>query len=101
MNIVGGGRGGGGGGFGGFGGGSSGITKTIATGLNFNNEWAKVKMSGSYFFSRTNNNQEQNSFRQTFFPNDSIAELTRDNRSNNTNQNHRFNIRVEYAIDTM
>lgn len=100
MNVI---RGGSGGGFGGFGGtgSSGGITKTLATGLNFNNEWSKVKMSGSYFFSRTNNNQQQNSFRQTFFPNDSIAELQKDSRSNNINQNHRFNVRVEYAIDSM
>jgi hypothetical protein len=101
MNIVRG--GGGGGGFGGFGGGgnSSGITKTLAAGLNFNNEWSKIKMSGSYFFSRTNNNREQNSFRKTTYPNDSTALLTSDNFSNNINQNHRFNIRVEYAIDSL
>jgi Outer membrane protein beta-barrel family/Carboxypeptidase regulatory-like domain len=98
MNLSGGGRGG----FGGFGGGgSTGITKTLATGLNYNNEWSKIKVSGSYFFSRTNNTQEQNSFRQTFFPNDSTAKQSRDVISNSINQNHRFNIRVEYAIDSM
>src|SRR5436190_5859352 len=98
MNVS-----GGRGGFGGFGGGgsSTGITKTLATGVNYNNEWKKIKVSGSYFFSRTNNDQEQNSYRQTFFANDSISKLTRDVRSNNINQNHRFNVRVEYAIDSM
>jgi hypothetical protein len=98
MNVS-----GGRGGFGGFGGGgsSTGITKTLATGVNYNNEWKKIKVSGSYFFSRTNNDQEQNSYRQTFFANDSISKLTKDVRSNNINQNHRFNIRAEYAIDSM
>lgn len=99
MNVSG---GRGGGGFGGFGGGGqTGITKTFATGLNYNNEWSKVKVSGSYFFNRSNNTQQQNSFRQTYFPNDSTANLTRDVISNSINQNHRFNMRFEYAIDSM
>ncbi|NOT50913.1 MAG: TonB-dependent receptor [Chitinophagaceae bacterium] len=113
--------GGGGGGTGGFGGGgmqmmstrgggasmfgiggnSSGITKSLSTGLNFNNEWGRVKLSGSYFFSNTNNSQDQNTFRQTFFPNDSNAYLTKNAIVNNKNQNHRFNIRFEWQIDSM
>jgi hypothetical protein len=98
MNVS-----GGRGGFGGFGGGgsSTGITKTLATGLNYNNEFNKVKIAGSYFFSRSNNTQKQDSYRETFFPNDSIAKLNRNTISNSINQNHRFNIRVEYAIDSM
>jgi hypothetical protein len=101
MNISMGGRGGGS--FGGMFGstGPTGITKTLATGLNYNNEWSKVKLSGSYFFSRSNNTQQQNSYRQTFFPNDSAALLNRDVISNSINQNHRINMRVEYAIDSM
>jgi hypothetical protein len=114
----GGGFGGGGGGFGGGGGmsmlstrgggffglgtGPSGITKSLSTGLNFNNEWGtKLKTSGSYFYSRSNADQEQNSYRQTFFPNDSIAYLTKNSVLNNINQNHRFNVRVEYLLDSM
>jgi hypothetical protein len=97
MNIS-----GGRGGFGGFGGGSStGITKTLATGLNYNTEFSKIKLAGSYFFNRSNNTQQQNSYRETYFPNDSIAKQNRDVFSNNINQNHRFNIRFEYAIDSM
>jgi hypothetical protein len=98
MNIS-----GGRGGFGGFGGGgsSTGITKTLATGLNYNTEFSKIKLAGSYFFNRSNNTQEQNSYRETYFPNDSTAKLNRDVFSNSINQNHRFNIRFEYAIDSM
>jgi hypothetical protein len=98
----GGGFGGGGGGFGGggmqmistrgggglFGGSSStGITKSLSSGINFNNEFAgKVKLSGSYFFSRTDNDQEQNSFRQDTFIPDTITNTTKNSTSNNINQ---------------
>ena len=94
----------GGGGMGGmFGGGTpTGITKSLSAGLNFNNEiGTKLKISGSYFYSSSNNEQRQNTYRQTFFPNDSIANMTKGSYSNNKNQNHRFNLRVEYQLDSM
>jgi|CXWL01.1.fsa_nt_gi hypothetical protein len=86
-----------------FGGASAtGITKSLSAGINFNNEiGTKFKISGSYFLSNTNNAQKQNTYRQTFFPDDSIAYLTKNSVSNNKNQNHRFNIRLEYMIDSM
>jgi hypothetical protein len=92
-----------GGGFGGFpGSGGSGISKTFSTGLNYVDEYAgKVKVSGSYFFSGTNTEQRQNSYRQTFFPSDSTAFTTSDLYSRNKNQNHRINLRAEYFIDSM
>ncbi len=94
----------GGGGFGGFGQGAgpTGIITSLSTGLNFNTEYkSKLKASGSYFFSRTNNEQRQETFRQTFFPGDSIAYQNRNSYSDNTNENHRVNMRIEYAIDSM
>jgi uncharacterized membrane protein YgcG len=94
----------GGGGFGGFGPstGPTGITTSLSTGLNFNTEYkTKLKASGSYFFSNSNNEQRQETYRQTFFPGDSIAYLNRNSYSDNTNQNHRVNMRIEYAIDSM
>jgi hypothetical protein len=112
----GGGFGGGSGGFGGggmqmmstrggssfFGGSSAtGITKSLSTGINFNNEFKKLKISGSYFFSGTNNDQEQNTFRQTSLFDDTVSYLTKNSVSNSINQNHRFNIRLEYQIDSM
>ncbi len=92
------------GGFGGFGQGAgpTGIITSLSTGLNFNTEYkSKLKASGSYFFSRTNNEQRQETFRQTFFPGDSIAYLNRNSYSDNTNENHRVNMRIEYSIDSM
>jgi Outer membrane protein beta-barrel family/Carboxypeptidase regulatory-like domain len=107
--------GGGGGGFGGlqmtggrgmtgsfFGGSNTtGIIKSLSAGINYSDVWAKkIKVSGSYFFSNSNPLQQQDIFRQTFFT-DSTALLDRFTNSDNTNQNHRFNLRMEYQIDSM
>jgi hypothetical protein len=104
MQIVTMGRTGGGGGFGGggFGGQNTGIIRSLSSGLNFNNEWAgKAKFTGSYFFSDSRPVQEQNTLRQTFFVNDSTAFQNRTSRSDNLNQNHRFNVRFEYQFDSL
>ncbi len=101
---FGGGRGGGGFGGGGFGGagGGSGITKSKSLGLNYTDKWgSKVDVTGSYFFSETDRNTQQNRLRQSFFPNDSSTIQANDVVSNNYNQNHRFNVRLEYYIDSM
>lgn len=110
----GGGFGGGGGGFGGlqmtggrgmtgsfFGGGNTtGIIKSLSAGVNYSDVWAKkIKVSGSYFFSNSNPLQQQDIFRQTLYT-DSTALLDRFTNSDNTNQNHRFNVKMEYQIDS-
>lgn len=93
----------GGGGFGGGGGGNTGIIRSLSTGLNFSNEWGtgKTKLTGSYFFSDNRPVQEQTVLRQTFFANDSSANQNRVSRSNNINENHRINIRLEHQFDSM
>jgi Outer membrane protein beta-barrel family/Carboxypeptidase regulatory-like domain len=104
--------GGGGGGFGGgqmisvkgggFGGTSTGIIKSLSTGLNYTDEWtSKIKGTGSYFYSGSRNRQEQNTLRQSFFANDSVATMDRITSSDNLNQNHRINFRVEGQIDSV
>lgn len=105
---------GGGGGFGGlqmtggrgmtgsfFGGGNTtGIIKSLSAGVNYSDVWAKkIKVSGSYFFSNSNPLQQQDIFRQTIYS-DSTALLNRFTNSDNTNQNHRFNVKMEYQIDS-
>jgi hypothetical protein len=97
-----------GGGFGGgnFGGGfsssgNSGIIKSLSTGFNYTDQWgSKLKVSGSYFFSNSNTEQQQSTLRQSFFANDSTANQNRETHSINKNQNHRFNLRFEYQIDS-
>ena len=97
-------RGGGGGGMTsmlGGGSGTTGIIKSLSAGLNYTDQWgSKVKMTGSYFFSNSNTNQEQNLVRRSTFENDSVVSLNRQSYSNNINQNHRFNVRLEYQIDS-
>lgn len=100
MQVVTVGRGGGGGGFGG--GATTGIIRSLASGLNFTNEWGgKSKFTGSYFFSDSRPVQEQNTLRQTFYGTDSTAIKSQQSRSNNLNQNHRFNVRYEYQFDSL
>ena len=101
MRVGGGGFGGGGfGGFGGFGGGS-GITKASSIGLNYADRWTKADIAGSYFYSESETGTSRNSLRQSFFPNDSVAIQNQQSTSLNSNQNHRFNLRFEYQIDSM
>ena len=98
MQVIAG-RGGGGGGFS-SGTGSTGIIKSLSTGLNYSDEWSsKVKVTGSYFFSNSNTTQEQDLLRRSTFT-DSVAILNRQSASNNINRNHRFNLRLEYQIDS-
>ncbi|HEU4607889.1 MAG TPA: outer membrane beta-barrel protein, partial [Chitinophagaceae bacterium] len=70
-------------------------------GLNYTDKWgSKIDVTGSYFFSNQNSHNESSSVRQTFFPNDSSTVQNSESRSWNMNQNHRFNLRMEYYIDS-
>jgi hypothetical protein len=81
---------------------STGIIKSLSAGLNYSDEWSsKIKATGSYFFSNSDNEQRQNIFRKSSFPDDSVANLYRDTYSNNKNQNHRINFRIETQLDSM
>jgi hypothetical protein len=97
---------GGRGGFGGMGGGTtSGIIKSLSTGLNYSDVWGgKIKVSGSYFISNSEPRQESSSLRRSTFKlgdnSDSIAIRNTTSMSENLNRNHRFNFRFEYQIDS-
>ena len=101
MQMTGG-RGGGGGNFNvGGGGGSTGLIRSLSTGLNYTDQWgSKIKVSGSYFISNSKTIQEQSVLRQTTYG-DSIVTLNKESTSDNINRNHRFNLRFEYQIDSM
>ncbi|TAK33930.1 MAG: TonB-dependent receptor, partial [Saprospiraceae bacterium] len=106
-----GGRGGGGFGGGGRGGGSSvsdflapssgGIAHTSAIGINYSDQWGeKTEISGSYFFNRSKNNATVTLSRQ-FMEAEGLGQLyDEENTTLSTNVNHRFNIRLEHAIDS-
>ncbi len=81
---------------------NAGISKTNAVGINFSDKWGAKKnmsVSGSYFFNNNNNTNSSVSNTQTFLtPNDRIT--NQQNFSNSSNYNHRFNLRMEYNIDS-
>lgn len=86
---------------GGSGSGSTGIIKSLSTGLNYTDQWgSKMKVTGSYFYSNSDNRQEQSSLRKTTYE-DSIAIRDKESNSLSKNRNHRFNLRFEYEIDSM
>jgi len=104
-------RGGSGGGRGAFGGGGSngggasnflvgpqnGITTTNSLGFNYSDNWGKkIKVSGSYFFNGTDNNNTTATDRD-YYNNQVYHE---NDTSEVRNYNHRFNLRFEYTIDS-
>lgn len=106
----GGGRGGGGGGFGGFGGGGGqnflvgqqdGINKTNSFGINYSDNWGKkLVVQGSYFFNNSNNSTSQVTNTQTALDNGLNQYSAEESSSSSRNYNHRFNLRMEYKIDS-
>ncbi len=106
--MGGGGFGGGGfqmrGAFGGGGSGASGLIRSFSTGLNYTDQWgSKFKITGSYFLSNSTTRQEQTSVRTSKYLNgDSVvSRFVPISGSENNNTNHRFNLRLEYALDSM
>jgi hypothetical protein len=83
----------------GMGSSSSGIAKSLSAGLNYRDVWGpKVDVSGSLFYSNTQNDRIQNSFTQ-YLGADSTKWSNTNGRSENSNM--RFNFRAEYRIDSL
>lgn len=78
-----------------------GISKTNAVGFNYSDKWGKkIDVTASYFFNNSNNAQDQDLTKRFLLP--SQADQTYDELSNTTtnNYNHRFNMRLNYNIDS-
>ena len=101
MNSGGGNRGGGGGGGGGggFGMGGNGINITNAIGANFKDKIGKVDFAASYFYNGRNNDNSSNAHRKTLLADSSFLTNTV-NASNSINTNHRFNMQMDYQVDS-
>lgn len=108
-----GGRGFGGGGFGGGGmgggnpssnflvGNQGGINTSNLGGINFSDTWGKkLNITGSYFFNQTNNTTNNKLQRITILNGGTSQFFNQDNISTSKNQNHRFNVRLEYNLDS-
>jgi hypothetical protein len=93
---------GGGGGFGGSSGGS-GISAPMSLGFNYRDTWgSKVDVSGSLFGSRIKTILDQSRLRSEVPIPDLDSSILSDSRtrSNSLNENLRFNMRLEYKIDS-
>jgi hypothetical protein len=95
-------RGGGGGAPVGGGAAAGGLTTASSLGLNYTNKiGTKIDVTGSYNYFETRNRREQTSYRESTFFNDSSATENSSSVSTSASKNHRFNLRMEYYIDSM
>lgn len=101
-----GGRGGGGGAPGGFLSivntpGGTGVTTAWMGGLNYRDQWSdKMSVTGNYFYNNTSNNVIQQADRQYILP-DTTYYNYQNSRAVNNSTNQRFDLRMEYQIDSM
>ncbi|MES2006257.1 MAG: outer membrane beta-barrel family protein [Bacteroidota bacterium] len=103
QNNIGGGRGGGGGGGGGNAGagGGSGITSTLAGGINYRDAWSpKIDAYGSYFYNQPKVNTEQSSRTENILNSDSSNYNNSVSSSVSRSENHRINFNFEDRIDS-
>src|SRR5436190_6009755 len=100
------GGGAGGGNFGGGGGGflvgqQSGISKTNAIGINFNDKWGKnLDVSGSYFYNNRKTENSEKIAREYFPIGDTTQFYDQDAASESNNYNHRANFRLDWKLDS-
>lgn len=79
----------------------SGINATNSIGLNFSDKWGKkVDMAASYFFNNSNTNNDQLSSVKYFLQNSADQFYDETSLSDADNFNHRFNMRLEYRVDS-
>lgn len=77
----------------------NGINKTNAFGINYSDTWSKkVTATGSYLFNNTNNTTSEIANTQYFAS--SFSSIVDTTLSGSRNNNHRFNLRLEYKIDS-
>jgi hypothetical protein len=77
----------------------NGINKTNAIGINYADNWGKkVNVSASYFFNNTDNNTDERVNREYYLK--TIQNYEQSSVSSSRNNNHRFNMRFEYTIDS-
>lgn len=77
-----------------------GIINTNNIGLQYSNHWNdKLELSGSYHYSHRANEGMSQLTREYILPSDSGQIYNQSNTQDNINQDHRFNMRVEYEMD--
>ena len=79
-----------------------GITTTQSAGINYSDQWSpKLKVSGSYFFNRSNNENATSLTRTYIVSNPDSGLVYRETGLNtSTNINHRASARLEWTLDS-
>lgn len=79
----------------------SGIAKTNAIGINYNDEWSKkINVAASYFYNNSNTSNNQSINRENFVTPDTSLFYKENTLSDNKNYNNRVNFRLDYKIDS-
>ena len=79
-----------------------GLTTTKSFGVNYSDKFGEaVDLTSSYFFNLTKNNSQTSINRDYFFNSLSGQKYFENNLSSSENFNHRFNMRLDYRIDSM
>lgn len=79
----------------------NGISATQAFGLNYTDKWGeKADVSGSYFFNHSDNDAMTAAYRDYITNADFQQIYDEESRTANLNTNHRFNLRIDYKIDS-
>lgn len=78
-----------------------GITETQSVGINYADKLGeKVKVAASYFYNRTDNERQADILRE-FFLDEGVSQFYEEGSIDQAlNNNHRFNMRFEYTIDS-
>ncbi len=78
-----------------------GIATTHSGGINYSDIWGKKTIvTASYFFNYMDNNASS-SLQRNFFSSTDPQVYSEDKTALTTNMNHRFNLRMEYFLDSM
>lgn len=78
--------------------GQGGVSLTNGIGLNYVEDWKKVKLSANYFYNRTKN--ENNSLLDRQYLTEDFEQIYhQDGKSLTYNNNHRINAKIDYDID--
>ncbi len=83
------------------GGRGQGFTDSYATGLNYNYDTKKVKISSSYYYNGRNQIMDALASRENFLTDGSSFRTTNDDFTKNNNHNHRLSFRLENEIDSL
>ncbi|MFC3196651.1 outer membrane beta-barrel protein [Parapedobacter deserti] len=79
----------------------NGIITTNRIGLNYTDTWGeKVEINTSYLFNHRKNFGEASLLREYVLPTDDGQRYTESNSNTRRNTDHRFNMRLEYQIDS-